>query len=288
MRFHYGESMTRPEYYVPLARAAEQAGFDGFAMPDSLCYPQSSDTKYSYTDDGGRQFLENKPFPETFMLASALSAVTERLQLTTNVIKLPVRPPVYSAKLAATIASLSNNRFNFGVGLSVWPEDYEVMGVPWARRGKRIDECIAIVRGLTAGGYYEFHGDFYDFSPIKLNPVPSQPIPILIGGHSDAALKRAARNDGWMYAGGGVDAMLPLLAKLRAFREESDAVESFRIFAAALGDGDLDAIRRYGDAGTTDVIVVFRNLYALEEDRQPLERKIDDLNRFADDVLARI
>ena len=288
MHFHYGESMTRPEYYVPLARAAEQAGFDGITIPDSLCYPRRSDTRYSYTDDGGRQFLENKAFPETFMLAGALSAVTERLELTSNVIKLPVRPPVYSAKLAATLATLSGNRFNFGVGLSVWPEDYDVMGVPWDRRGKRFDECIAIVRGLTAGGYFEFHGEFYELPPIKLNPVPSRPIPILIGGHSDAALRRAANNDGWLFAGGGVEAMRPLLARLHAYREASDVAGAFRIFAAEMGDFDLDTVKRYEDAGVTDLIVVFRNLYAVEEDRQPLEEKVDDLNRFADGVLAKL
>ena len=287
MRFHYGESMTRPEYYVPLARAAERAGFDGFTIPDSLCYPQRSDTRYAYSDDGGRHFLENKAFPETFMLAATLAAVTTRLELTSNVIKLPVRPPVYSAKLASTLACLSEGRFNFGVGLSVWPEDYEVMGVPWERRGRRFDECISIIRGLTRGGYFEFHGEFYDIAPIKLNPVAPQPIPILIGGHSDAALKRAALNDGWMYAGGGIEAMHPLLAKLRAFQNDVDTKRPFRVFAVEMGSPSFDALRRYEDVGVTDMIVVFRNLYAVEEDQQPLEQKIDGLNRFADSVIRK-
>ena len=287
MRFHYGESMTRPEYYVPLAREAEKVGFDGFTIPDSLCYPQASDTRYLYTDDGGRTFLENKSFPETFMLAATLAAVTTRLELTSNVVKLPVRPPVYSAKLASTLASLSGNRFNFGVGLSVWPEDYEVMDVPLARRGRRFDECIAIVRGLTRGDYFEFHGEFYDIAPIKLNPVPSQPIPILIGGHSDAALKRAANNDGWLCAGGGHEAVRPMLEKLRAYQKDLESKRPLRIFAADMGTLDMDAVHCYEEVGVTDLIVVFRNLYAVEEDQEPLEKKLDSLNRFADAVLAK-
>ena len=160
------------------------------------------------------------------------------------------------------------------------------MGVPWERRGERFDECIAMVRGLTAGGYFEFHGKFFDLPPIKLNPVPSEPIPILIGGHSDAALSRAARNDGWLYAGGGIEAMRPLLAKLQAYREAADATGSFRIFGADLVD--LDGVRRYEDAGVSDLIVAFRNLYAVEEDQQPLGQKIDDINRFADTVIEQV
>jgi alkanesulfonate monooxygenase SsuD/methylene tetrahydromethanopterin reductase-like flavin-dependent oxidoreductase (luciferase family) len=162
MRFHYAEAMTAVANYLPLARAAEELGFAGFTMPDSLIYPRASDTAYSYTEDGGREFLENKPFVESFILASAIGAVTTRLELTTNVVKLPVRPPLYSAKLASSVAAITGDRFNLGVGLSVWPEDYAAMGVDYARRGKRFDECLEIVRGLCAGGYFEFHGEFYD------------------------------------------------------------------------------------------------------------------------------
>ena len=160
MKFHYAESMTPVANYLPLARAAEEHGYAGFTISDSLIYPKASDTSYSYTEDGGREFLENKPFIESFILATAMGAATTTLELTTNVVKLPVRPPLYSAKLASSIAALTGDRFNFGVGLSVWPEDYAAMGVPYAKRGKRFDECIAIVKGLCAGGYFEFHGEF--------------------------------------------------------------------------------------------------------------------------------
>jgi len=288
MRFHFGESMTPIENYIPLAKAAEAAGYSGMTVPDSLIYPQSSGTKYSYTDDGGREFLENKPFLESFIHVTAMLAATERLEVTTNVVKLPVRPPLYVAKLVSSIEALFDNRFNFGVGLSVWPEDYQVMGVAWEGRGKRFDECIDIVRGLTEGGYFEYHGEFFDLPPVKINPVPSKPVPILIGGHSDPALKRAAHNDGWMYAGGGLDAMLPLLDKLASYRADVEKRDTpFRIFASEMGQADSDLVKRYADAGVTDLVVVFRNLYAVEEDRQPLSEKIDDLNRFADRIIAR-
>lgn len=289
MRYHYAEAMTAVANYLPLARAAEELGFAGFTMPDSLIYPKASNTAYSYTDDGGREFLENKPFVESFILATAIGAATSRLELTTNVVKLPVRPPLYSAKLAASVAAITGDRFNLGVGLSVWPEDYAAMGVDYARRGKRFDECLEIVRGLCAGGYYEFHGEFYDIPPVKLNPVPGKPLPILIGGHSDAAFKRAARFDGFMFAGGGPDELAGPIAAIQAAREEAGTRDRpFRIFATAMGDFSADMIKRMEDLGVTDMPVAFRNLYAVEEDSQPLADKVDDMKRFADTVIAKV
>ena len=287
MRFHYAESMTPIANYLPLAQAAEANGYSGFAMPDSLIYPKASGTEYSYTEDGGREFLENKPFIESFILATAIGVATTKLEMTTNVVKLPVRPPLYSAKLAASVAAITGNRFNLGVGLSVWPEDYQVMGVDYDKRGKRFDECIAIVKGLCTGDYFEFHGEFYDLPPVKINPAPSKPLPILVGGHSDAALRRAAQHDGWMFAGGRPGELESLLEKLRGFRAEAATADKpFRIFATDMGAVGGDAVKRHEDLGITDMVVIFRNVYAVEEDRQPLSDKIDDLKRFADSVIA--
>ena len=288
MRFHYAELMTGVENFIPLARAAQECHYAGFAIPDSLIYPKASDTSYSYTDDGGREFLENKPFVESFILATAIATAAPLLEVTTNVVKLPVRQPLYSAKLAASVAAITGDRFNFGVGLSVWPEDYVAMGVPYARRGKRFDECIAIVKGLCAGGYFEFHGEFYDLDPVKLNPVPGKPLPILIGGHSDAAFRRAAHHDGFMFAGGGREVLEPMIAAINGYRKElGNEAKPFRLFATAMGPVTLDTVKEMEDLGVTDMPVAFRNLYAVEEDSQPLQDKIDDLTRFADTVIAK-
>lgn len=289
MRFHHAESMTPFENLLPLAQDAEAHGYAGYMIPDSLIYPKETDSKYTYTADGGREFLENKPFIESFILATAMGAVTTTLEITTNVVKLPVRPPLYSAKMAASIAALTGNRFNFGVGLSVWEEDYVAMGVPFAKRGKRFDECLEIVRGLTNGGYFGFKGEFYDLPAVKINPVPTKPLPILIGGHSEPALKRAAAYDGWIAAGGTVDQVKPMIDAVQAHRRElGTADRPFRIFTTAMGQMlSLDDVRRFEDAGVTDISVAFRNLYAVEEDRQPLEDKKADLRRFADQVIAR-
>ena len=196
MRFTYAEAMTQATYYLPLAQAAEAACYDSMTVADSLVYPKESDATYPYTDDGNREFLEDKEFLETFTLIAAMGAVTSRIRFTPFVLKLPVRPPVLVAKQASSIAYLTDNRLRLGVGLSPWPEDFEVMGVPWKARGKRMDEAIDIVRGLTSGEYFEYHGEVFDLPAVKMTPAPTEPIPILVGGHSDTALLRAVRRGG--------------------------------------------------------------------------------------------
>ena len=174
MRFSYAESMTDPSFYGPLARAAEEAGYDSMVVPDSICYPQHSASTYPFNPDGSREFLEDKPFLEPFSLIPALGAVTTRLRFVTFVLKLPVRNPVLVAKQATSTAVLTGNRLVLGVGSSPWREDYEVLGVPWERRGRRMDEELAIIRGLAAGGYFEYHGEIFDLPPVKIAPVPGR------------------------------------------------------------------------------------------------------------------
>src|SRR5256885_3659992 len=192
MKFIANVSMCDPTFYVPLARAAEDAGFDTIAVPDSIAYPKESSSKYPYNVDGTREFLENKPFIEPHIAMAAMSAVTSTIEFHTFVLKLPIRHPVIYAKEASSLAVLTGNRFVLGVGSSPWPDDYEIVQLPWEGRGRRFDECIEIVRGLAGGGYFEYHGEFYDFPAIKMEPVPTEPIPVLIGGHGDAQLRRAA------------------------------------------------------------------------------------------------
>lgn len=290
MRFTYADAMTDPSFYVPLAQAAEQAGYHSFAVADSICYPEVSDSKYPYTPDGSREFLENKPFVETFILATAMAAATSTIRFVPFVLKLPVRPPVLVAKQAASVAYMSGGRLSLGVGLSPWPEDYAAMGVPFARRGKRMDEAMDIVRGLTSGEYFSYDGEIFQIESMKINPVPAAPIPLLVGGHSDAALRRAVvRGDGWMHAGGAdpaeLDALLGKLAVIR--REEGKENDPFQIHVISMDAFTVDGVRRLEDKGVTDVIVGFRWAYQMEPDTQPLAEKIGLLEDFAERVVSK-
>jgi probable F420-dependent oxidoreductase len=290
MRFTYAEAMTDATYYLPLAQAAERAGYTSMTVADSLIYPRDSDSTYPYTDDGNREFLEDKEFIETFTLIAAMGAVTSTLRFTPFVLKLPVRPPVLVAKQASSVAYLTGNRLGLGIGLSPWPEDFAVMGVPWERRGKRMDECIDIVRGLTSGDFFEFHGEFYDFDAIKQAPAPTEPIPILVGGHADAALRRAVRRgDGWMHAGGDGEELDLLLDKLKKFRDEEGAADKpFEIHAISYDAYTADGVKRLQDKGITDLIVGFRVPYIKGPDTEPLAKKIEHLERFAESVISKV
>ena len=290
MRFTYAEAMTDSSYYLPLAQAAEQAGYSSITVADSLAYPKESESTYPYTADGSRTFLEDKEFIETFVLCAAMGAVTSTLRFTPFVLKLPVRPPVLVAKQAASVAALTNDRLALGVGISPWPEDFDIMGVPFARRGKRMDECMEIVRGLTGGGYFEFHGEFYDIPAIKICPAPSRPIPLLVGGHADAALRRAVlRGDGWMHGGGSPEELDALLSKIDAIRRaEGLADRPFEIHVISLDAYSPDGIARLEERGVTDVIVGFRVPYVVGPDTEPLAKKIEHLNRYAESVIQKV
>src|SRR5689334_964766 len=271
MRFSFAEGMTKTEYWAPMAQACEAAGYTSMTIPDSLIFPEESDSKYPYTDTGDRHFLEGKEFIETMILCAHIFAVTETLRLTPFVLKMPIRPPVLTAKQASSLAFLSNNRLGLGVGISPWPEDFDVL------------------RGLTTGEFFEYHGEFYDIQSLKQCPTPTEPIPVLVGGHADAALRRAVvKGDGWMHAGGDgeeLDRLLTRLAEIR--KEEGDTRDDFEIHVISYDAYTLDGIKRLEDKGVTDAIVGFRVPYIKGPDTEPLEKKIEHLEKYAEQIIHR-
>ena len=289
MRFSYAESMVDPSMYLDLARAADEAGYHAMVVPDSLCYPEVSDSTYPFSPDHSREFLEDKPFIEPFTLIPAMGVVTERIRFITFVLKLPMRHPLLVAKQATSVAVMTGNRLSLGVGVSPWPDDYRLLDIPWEGRGKRMDEAVAVVQGLSAGGYFEYHGEVFDLPPVKISPVPTVRIPILVGGHAPAALRRAARADGWMHGGGDPEELPGLLDKLRQIRQaEGTADRPFEVHVISLDAFTVDGVRRLEERGVTDVIVGFRWPYSVGPDTEVLQQKLDNLRRFADDVIAKV
>src|SRR5262249_51878785 len=210
--------LTDASHALPLAVEAEKAGFDALQVGDSLFYPKHTDSKYPYTETD-RSFLENVPFPDPGVLLGAMATATRRLVLYPSVLKLTSRHPILTAKVFSTLAVLSGNRILLGAGITPWREDLTYLGIDWEGRGRRMDECIAILRGLLRGEYFGFEGEFYRFGEIKIKPVPTAPLPILIGGHSEVALARAARlGDGWTSAGSSWEALQRMLKRLGELR----------------------------------------------------------------------
>lgn len=289
VRFSYAESMIDPTYYLPLAKAAEAVGFDGMVVPDSICYPEESDSTYPFSPDHTRFFLDDKPFIEPFSLIPAMGVVTENLRFITFVIKLPIRHPLLVAKQATSVAVMTNNRLALGVGSSPWPEDYEQVDVPWEGRGKRMDEALDIVKGLSAGGYFEYHGEVYDLPSVKITPTPTERLPILIGGHGKPALRRAAQSDGWLHGGGDPEELPDLLEKLDRQREQEGTLDRpFEIHVISLDAYSVDGVRRLEEQGVTDVIVGFRYPYDVGADTEALQTKLDNMARYAEDVIEKV
>jgi probable F420-dependent oxidoreductase len=288
MRFAYHASMCPPEQYVPLVQAAEAAGFDTFTVADSICYPQFGASKYPYNKDGSREFLDGVPFLDPFTLISAMAMVTETIGFSTSVVKLAIRQPVVVAKQASSTAIIANNRFKFGVGISPWREDFDACQIPWENRGKRMDEMIEIVRGLMSGDYFSYQGELLQLDPIKLCPVPSSPMPILLGGHARPALERAARLcDGFIHAGGEIQEQKRMIDEINEYRKQYQRDHlPFEFHLMSAEAYSVDGVQRLRDIGADEAIVAFRNVYASEPDTKTVAQKIDEINWYGETVIA--
>jgi probable F420-dependent oxidoreductase len=285
VRFSYQVGMSEADHYLPLAKAAEQAGYDGITIPDSICYPQEASSKYPYNKDGSREFLESVPFLESLIAVAAMAAVTDKIRFATFVYKLAVRQAAVVAKQVQSIQQLSGNRFDFGVGISPWEEDFAVCQVPWAKRGKRLDEQIDIIRGLESGNYFGYEGEIHQMPANKMCPAPTASTPILIGGHTDIALKRAARADGWMCAGLDIDQLAVHITRINELREEyGTADRPYSVFTTGADAFSNEGIEKLEHIGVTDVVIGFRNVYELEADK-PLDEKIGMLNWYAGEFI---
>ncbi len=283
MKFSYNPSMCPAEQYLPLAQAAEQLGFHSMAFPDSLCYPEQASANYPYNGSGSREFLKGLPFVEPMVAIPFLAAQTQRLRFNTSVYKLAVRQPLVVAKQLATLAVLCGDRLDFGVGISPWPEDFEGCQIPWEKRGQRLDDQIHIIRGLLSGEFFSYQGKQLSIDSMQLCPVPAQQPPILIGGHSDAALKRAARlGDGWIGAGASLEEYRQLIGKLQDYRRQFE--RDHLPFSIQLSSAD--AFSSAGQAALTELGVdechiAFRNAYDGKPDTSSVDEKISQLETFA-------
>ncbi|MCV7314451.1 TIGR03619 family F420-dependent LLM class oxidoreductase [Mycolicibacillus parakoreensis] len=283
MKYTCSVAMGPIEQLTELARTAEEVGFDAIALPDSLFYMESAAADYPYTADGSRMWDENTPWVDPLIAAAAMGAVTTGLRFYTNVLKLGSRNPLLLARQVGSVANLTGNRFGFGVGIGWAPEEFEWCGVPYARRGARVDEMIEVIKKVLAGGMVEHHGEFFDFDRLQMSPAPSAPVPFYVGGHTGPALKRAARvGDGWTSAMMTCAQLAETIGRLKELRAEYGRTEvPFEYQAVCIDKFDVDGHRELAAAGVTDNIVVPWLLYGHGFDA-PLADKQDAMKRFAE------
>jgi len=283
LQFTLGIALSPLEQLGELARTAEECGFTSIALPDSLFYMKSAAAKYPYTPDGDRFWGPDTPWVDPLIATASMAAVTTRLRFYTNVLKLGSRNPLLLARQVGSVANLTNNRFGFGVGIGWAPEEFEWSGQPYARRGARVDEMIEVIKLTLAGGMVEFHGEFFDFDELQIAPAPSEPVPFYIGGHTEAALRRAARvGDGWTSAMMTFAELTATIGKLDALRAEfGRSAAPFEIQAVCVDKAGREGYQDLADAGVTDAIVVPWLFDGIGFDGE-LAAKQDSLRRFAE------
>lgn len=208
MKFGLAFANTGPfaqaEGLVEMGQAAEAAGIESVWTVEHVIWPTDYDSTYPYSPDGKMPGDSSSVIPDPMIWLSYLAAATKTIKLATGILILPERNPVVLAKSAATLASLSNDRLLLGIGVGWLKEEFEALGVPWEKRGKRTDEYIDVLRALWANDNAHFDGDYVGFQNVTSNPKPpTGSVPIVIGGHSKAAARRAGRSGNGFFPGKG-------------------------------------------------------------------------------------
>jgi probable F420-dependent oxidoreductase len=183
-----------------LARALEGAGFDSVWVSDHVVLPSTIESCYPFAADGRATWPTDTPYFDALISLALAAAVTERVGLGIAVLVLPLRHPVVAAKQLATIDVASRGRLRLGVGAGWLREEFEALDVPYATRGSRLEEWMELLRACWTGAPEPHEGRHYRLpANVRCLPTPVRPIPILVGGHSPPALRRAgAVGDGWL------------------------------------------------------------------------------------------
>jgi probable F420-dependent oxidoreductase len=259
------------------ALAAEAAGFESIWVFEHMVIPAGHASRYPYSREG-RLTIEDEDIPDPLTLLAFLAGVTSTIVLGTGVLILPQRNPVVCAKQCATLDALSGGRLRLGVGVGWLREEAEAVGTSFEDRGARADEAIQVMRTLWREDEASFDGRYTRFVRAKSNPKPAQAggIPILVGGHSRAAARRAGRlGDGWFPIGLRDDAFAArrddMREAARAAGRDPDTIE-----ITYSGPAAKSTVDRYADAGVRRWIVPVWGT-TLDECRRELDRVARDL-----------
>jgi len=225
---------TGSQSALEICRTAEAVGFDSVWGGEHVIRPDHIESPYPYTADGAMPGEAETPIPDPLIWLAYVGAVAPTLRLGTCILIVPQRNPLVLAKELATLDHLTDGRVELGLGVGWMREEFEALGIPWERRGARNDEYVAAMRALWAGPHAEYHGEFVDFPPATCNPRPvNGSIPILVGGDTPAAIRRAARlADGYFPGTTDPEELAGLIQAVRvAVEKEGRDPESIAIHA---------------------------------------------------------
>ncbi|MBH66772.1 MAG: LLM class F420-dependent oxidoreductase [Rhodospirillaceae bacterium] len=215
---HFGNiTFPKPEDAKKLATLAESAGFESIIAVEHTVIPSNYSTKYPYNETGRLPGDIDTDWPDPLAWLTYIGAITQSIRLITGVLILPQRNPLILAKHLATIDCLTNGRLELGVGVGWLREEFDALGIPFKKRGERMDEYIQSMRKLWTENHASYSGNFVNFNQMNCSPKPKNSrIPIIIGGHSKIAVKRAAQlGDGFFPATGMQADLEPLLDMIK-------------------------------------------------------------------------
>jgi len=289
MKFSLTLTFNKIDHQVELAKAADELGWHSVNLGDGLFFFDETSVTYPYSDTGERYWNAETPFLDPFNAVSAMGMVTKNVRFLINVLKLPVRNPMLVAKMAGTTAYLCKDRLSLGVGLDVWPEDYKICGEEWGNRGPRCSEMIEILRKALTGDFFEHRGKYYDIPSLSINPVPSKPMPIIIGGTATPVLKRAARiADGFVSPNTTAENVGKMVKEINNYRKEYGTDKKpFQMISVAIDTFDLDGHRRLEDMGVHEACVM-PWMYTGGNFNSPMGIKVDSMKRFTDEVISKM
>lgn len=282
MKFYVSSAFLDTVEIIEIAKAADDLGYEGIAIPDHVVNLETLATPYPYTADGQRRWQPFTDWPDPWVLIGALSQATERLKFVTTVYIPAMRDPYSAAKAIGTAACLSGGRVELGVGVGWCEEEFTLLGQQFAKRGKRTDEMLELMKALWQPGWTEFDGEFYRTPRLEMMPTPPR-IPIYAGGLSDIALRRASRNDGWIGDLIGLDQAVASVGRIRELRADQGlGMDDFTVITP-LVDAFLPAhFERAAAAGITAVLTMPWMFYS--GPTASLAEKIDGMRRFRVDL----
>lgn len=250
----YGAHAT-PENILLVARFADERGLDSVWVYDHVVTPAVLSSRYPYSADGSYKIDADDPFYEAITVLSHVAAATTRVRLGTGVLIPALRHPLLLAKQVATLDQLSGGRVLLGVGTGWMREEFEALGTPFEGRGARLDELVGVLRASWEHGRSASDGPLYPHPPMGMAPRPAGRVPLLFGGHSDAALRRVVRlGDGWAVTAPPADdpyaALAERITMLRHLCEDQNRDPSDLVLVAhapvTAGEGRLQQLAELG------------------------------------------
>ena len=272
---------VQPDYAARLGQLAEENGIESVWTVEHVVVPAGYESQYPYSPTGRMPGPEESPIPDPLIWLTYMAAVTTNLKLGTGVLILPQRNPVVLAKELATLDVLSKGRTILGIGVGWLEEEFNAIGIPFSERAARTDETVAALRELWTADEPTFNGQFTSFEKAKMYPKPPQgQIPIVVGGHTKAAARRAGRlGDGFFPSSTTPESLAELLEVMHKSAADAgrngDAIE-----ISAGGAMDVDGIKKFADLGVSRIVIP-----PLGFDEETLKAQ---LGQFNDNVISKL